>query len=87
MGSARWKDRYRRAFTSFDQVCREIAKEYLANLGVVGYRAVDADWIPVKTDQNTLLYYLLFASKDPKGNEFWRKISRIGPHGQRELFA
>ena len=86
MGSARWKERYRRYLTSFDQVCGEIAKEYLANLGAVGYSAVDADWIPVKTDQNTLLYYLLFASKDPRGNDFWRKITRIDPYGQRHLF-
>jgi hypothetical protein len=34
-----------------------------------------------------LLYYLLFASKNPRGNDFWRKIKRIGPHGQRELFS
>jgi len=86
MGSARWKERYQQSLTSFDQVCAEIAKEYLANLGSLGYLAVDADWIPVKTDQNRLLYYLLFASKNPRGNDFWRKIKRIGPRGQRELF-
>jgi hypothetical protein len=49
--------------------------------------AVDGDWIPVRTDQNTLLYYLLFASKHRRGNEFWRKIKRIDPHGQRHLFS
>jgi three-Cys-motif partner protein len=87
MGTARWKQRYKQSLTSFDQACAEIAKEYLDNLGSLGYLAVDSDWIPVKTDQNTLLYYLLFASKNPRGNDFWRKIKRIGPHGQRELFS
>ena len=87
MGSARWKERYGRSLTSFDQMCKEIAEEYLANLRSLGYLAVDSDWIPVKTDQNTLLYYLLFASKNSRGNDFWRKIKRIGPHGQRELFS
>lgn len=86
MGSARWKERYKQSPTSFHQACTEIAKEYLDNLGSLGYVALDSDWIPVKTDQNTLLYYLLFASKNPRGNDFWRKIKRIGPHGQRELF-
>jgi len=87
MGSARWKDRYHeQPLKSFDHMCAEIAKEYLANLGSLGYLAVDSDWVPVKTDQNTLLYYLLFASKHPRGNDLWRKIKRIGPHGQRELF-
>jgi three-Cys-motif partner protein len=85
MGSTRWQERYQQSLTSFDQVCTEIAKEYLANLGSLGYLAVDSDRIPVKTGQNTLLYYLLFASKNPRGNDFWRKIKRIGPHGQREL--
>ena len=85
MGSARWKERYQQSLTSFDQVCTEIAEEYLDNLGSLGYLAVDSDWIPVRTDQNTLLYYLLFASKNPRGNEFWRKIALIGPHGQRRL--
>jgi three-Cys-motif partner protein len=87
MGSARWQRRYRQAPTSFSGMCTEIAKEYLANLKSLGYLALDSDWIPVRTSKNTLLYYLLFASKHPKGNEFWRKITRIGPHGQRELFT
>lgn len=86
MGSTRWKERYHQSLTSFDQVCKEIAKEYLTNLRSLGFLAVDSDRIPVRTGQNTLLYYLLFASKNPRGNDFWRKIKRIGPHGQRELF-
>jgi three-Cys-motif partner protein len=85
MGSSRWQERYKLALTSFDQICREIANEYLENLHSLGYLALDRDWIPVRTNQNTLLYYLLFASKDPRGTDFWRKIKHINPHGQREL--
>ncbi len=85
MGSARWQRRYQQSLTTFDQACREIAQEYLENLQSLGYLAVNSDWIPVRTNQNTLLYYLLFASKHPRGNDFWRKIKRINPHGQREL--
>jgi len=87
MGSSRWKGPYGRSLKSFDQVCSEIAKEYLGNLRSLEYIAVDSDWIPVKTDQNTLLYYLLFASKDPRGNDFWHKITKIDPHGQSQLFS
>lgn len=86
-GSERWKERYPHSLTSFDQVCSEIAREYLANLATLGYTALDSDWIPVKTDQNVLQYYLLFASKNPKGNEFWHKITRIDPYGQPGLFS
>lgn len=85
MGSARWQQRYQKSLMTFDQACREIAQEYLENLRSLGYLAVDSDWIPVRTNQNVLLYYLLFASKHPRGNDFWRKIKRINPYGQIEL--
>jgi three-Cys-motif partner protein len=85
IGSSAWKNGYERPVATFDQICAEIATEYLANLRLLGYQAVDRDWIPVKTNRNSLLYYLLFASKDPRGIDFWRKIKLIGPHGQREL--
>jgi three-Cys-motif partner protein len=87
MGSSRWKERYKQSLESFDQVCSEIAKEYLGNLRSLEYLAFDSDRIPVRSDQNTLLYYLLFASKHPRGNDLWRKIKQIGPHGQRGLFS
>jgi three-Cys-motif partner protein len=85
LGSARWQQRRREAPTSFDKMCKEIADLYLENLKGLGYLAVESDWIPIKTDGNALHYYLLFASKDPRGNDFWRKVTRIYPHGQRHL--
>jgi three-Cys-motif partner protein len=87
MGSARWQERRRQVPASFDEMCAEIAKEYLTNLKSLEYLAVDGDWIPVRTDRNSLLYYLLFASKHRRGNDFWRKIKLIDPHGQRHLFS
>src|ERR1019366_8260826 len=63
IGSARWQEDYRQAPTSFNDICAKIAKEYLTNLKSLGYLAVDGDRIPVRTDRNSLLYYLLFASK------------------------
>ena len=87
MGSAKWRERFHTTITSFNQACKQIAEEYLDNLRALGYQVVDGSQIPVKTAQNQLLYYLLFASKDPKGNEFWRKIGVINPSGQRGLFS
>jgi len=86
VGSSRWKVRYNQQPTSFDQACREIAQEYLDNLRQLGYGVVDESQVPVRTEGNTLLYYLLFASKHPRGNEFWKKIGIIDPSGQRSLF-
>jgi len=87
LGTSRWKGRLDKSITSFAQACSEIADEYLENLRSLGYQIVDGSQIPVMTNQNRLLYYLLFASKDPKGNEFWKKIGVINPHGQRKLFS
>ncbi|HYB62467.1 MAG TPA: three-Cys-motif partner protein TcmP [Methylomirabilota bacterium] len=85
MGSDRWREQYKLQPTSFDQVCRLIAQEYLDNLRRLGYEVVDGSQVPVRTEGNTLLYYLLFASKNPKGNEFWKKIGTISSSGQRKL--
>lgn len=85
MGNDRWKQQFKQQPRSFNETCRAIAKEYLENLQELGYLAFDSDRIPIRTDQDALLYYLLFASKDPKGTEFWHKISLINPHGQRKL--
>lgn len=71
--------------SSIDQVCREITTEYRENLRKLGYQIVDGNQIPIKTEKNTLLYYLLFASKNPRGNDFWRKIGLLDPHGQRKF--
>ncbi len=83
MGSNRWKIKFKQRSKS--ETYRAIVKEYMENLRELGYLAFDSDRIPIKTDQDTLLYYLLFASKDPKGTEFWHKIGLINPHGQRKL--
>lgn len=85
MGSDRWKESLKQQQRSFNETCRAIAKEYLENLQELGYLAFDSDRIPIRTDRDALLYYLLFASKNPKGTEFWHKISLINPHGQRKL--
>ena len=85
MDSDRWREKFKKAPSSINEVCREITKEYQENLRQLEYRVIDGDQIPVRTDKNVLLYYLVFASKHPKGNEFWRKITLIDSRGQRKL--
>lgn len=85
VGSRRWREKFQSAPASLDQLCREITNEYRENLRKLGYVIVDGTQVPIKARGNTLLYYLLFASKHPKGNEFWQKIREIDPHGQRRL--
>lgn len=85
VGSGRWRQRSGSGPSAIDDLCREITLEFEDNLRGLGYQTVDRDHIPVKTDLNSLLYYLIFASKHPRGNEFWRKITLISPYGQRKF--
>lgn len=86
MGSQHWRERFANEPISLDQVRRLIFDEYRDNLRGLGYQVIDGTQIPVRTQSNTLLYYLVFASKHPKGNEFWQKIQVTDPHGQTNLF-
>jgi three-Cys-motif partner protein len=85
VGSGRWRQKFKNAPSSIDEVCREITNEFQDNLRGLDYRMIDRDHIPVRTDQNSLLYYVIFASTHPRGNEFWRKITLINPYGQRKF--
>jgi hypothetical protein len=86
MGSRLWRKRFEDSPVSLDQVCHLIAEEYRNNLRRLGYQVIDGTQIPVRTQSNTLLYYLVFASKHRRGNEFWQKIQVTDPHGQTKLF-
>lgn len=87
MGSQRWRKLFRGSPKSLDQVCKLISDEYRNNLRHLGYQVIDGSQIPIKTHSGALLYYLVFASKHPRGNEFWRKIQVIDAKGQRKLFS
>jgi hypothetical protein len=42
--------------------------------------------MPVKNSKHAVLYHLVFASKDPKGNQIWKSIIRRESSGQGNLF-
>ncbi len=59
---------------------------YRAQLAAIGY-AIDASTpaIRVVNSQRAPMYYLLFASKHPRGYEFWRKVVAEEETGQLRL--
>ena len=61
-----------------DALRRKFAEAYNESLRKIGY--VHSDIRPVRH-----YYYLVFASKNRKGLEFWLKSCKIGPDNQREL--
>jgi hypothetical protein len=62
----------------------EFYKNQLARLGYV--QVDESDEVVIKESRtNVPLYYLLFASKHPRGKDFWKKISSRSPSGQKSF--
>ena len=51
-----------------------------------GYQNEEVRSMPVTNSKNVVLYHLVFASKDPKGNQIWNSIARRESSGQGNLF-
>ena len=84
LGNTLWREDLSVSGT-FSQASRRIMDRYIRQLKELGYETAQ-DEIPVRTDQNNLLlYFIVLASRHPLGPEFWNKISKIGPSGQRKL--
>jgi three-Cys-motif partner protein len=62
-----------------DDLRRMFADNYKDQLQQLGYRYTD-----IRSVRH--YYYLLFASCDPKGLEFWQKSCKYAPNNQKELF-
>ena len=63
---------------------RILLNYYEARLKEIGYAyANDEIWIP--NTRQVKLYHMVFASKHPRGNEFWQKIISRSPKGQYRM--
>lgn len=85
-GSPDWRQKYLTALSSrgWKFAIRTTMEFYKDQLTRLGYVQVDvSDEVTIKeTVRNVPLYYLLFASKHPRGKDFWKKISSKTPSGQ-----
>ncbi|MBI3201456.1 MAG: three-Cys-motif partner protein TcmP, partial [Myxococcales bacterium] len=77
LGTSRWL----KEMTSMIDVGRliELFKEQLSSLGY-GSKAVRSE--PIKNNKNLPLYYLVYASKNPRGDAIWQSITKNKPTGQ-----
>ena len=62
---------------------QRLLRLYEDQLQSLGYAYV-GDEHAVK-NRGVSLYMLVFAGKNPRGKEFWEKVTEIGPSGQRKL--
>lgn len=51
-----------------------------------GYMPENGYTAPIKNDQGTVLYHLVFASKHAKGEEIWERVTKRSPSGQKRLW-
>ena len=58
---------------------------YKSKLRSIGYKYVGDERVVKDRKRNAAYYILVFASKHPKGEEFWTKITKDEPSGQRGL--
>jgi three-Cys-motif partner protein len=83
LGTKVWREDLKQG-GSASQVGRRILNRYAAQLERLGFTTVKDREIPIRSDQsNLLLYYIVLASRHPLAEKFWRKITQIGPSGQR----
>jgi three-Cys-motif partner protein len=70
LGHDRWKKLL--PATNASDFFRSVLDLYKENLRNIGYKFIGRE-VLVSTSLNTPLYLLLYASKHPKGEEFWQK--------------
>jgi len=75
----------REGFASPDDVVAEIAA-LRRELEQFGYLNEQVRSMPVTNTKHVILYHLVFASKNSKGNEIWESITKTESGGQRSWF-
>jgi three-Cys-motif partner protein len=85
LGNTTWREDVEMG-GSPSQVGRRILDRYIRQLRDLGYETVEDREVAVRSDQNNLLlYFIVLASRHPRGRDFWRKATQIQPSGQRLL--
>jgi len=76
-----WQQEYEEARKARRSIGRVLLEAYGRGLRDLGYRDIK-DYVLEKNTRNVPLYYLVFASKNKKGAEFWDKIASRSETGQ-----
>ena len=92
-GDREWRRIYAASLnTPGTHIHRQLMDHYKQKLQNLGYAQVIRDDetgdepLMRNSRRNAPLYRLLFASKHPRGHDFWQKITRRDMHGQGRLF-
>ena len=85
LGNADWRTDLEQG-GSISQMALRVVARYMNQLEKLGYIVVRDCEVPIHSDQtNSLLYYMVLASRHPRGDDLWRKITKVRSSGQRVL--
>lgn len=87
-GSEKWRDaagEAERKNLSPGETATILMDFYGTQLQRLGYDAIGHSRVVMRNSRNGELYRIILAGKDAKATEFFEKISRIDPGGQRRL--
>lgn len=79
-----WQQEYERAMATHKVTGRILLDAYERGLRNLGYSDI-RDYVLERNEKNVPLYYLIFASKHPRGSEFWDKIAERSETGQLRM--
>jgi three-Cys-motif partner protein len=79
-----WQQKYQEARKMRRSVGHVLLDAYEQGLRQLGYSDIK-DYVLVTNSKNVPLYHLIFASKNPKGGEFWDKIASRSETGQMRM--
>jgi len=76
-----WQQEYRNAKNKGERVGYALLKAYESGLRALGYKEIK-DYVLETNKKNVPLYHLIFASRHPRGADFWDKIADRSEAGQ-----
>jgi three-Cys-motif partner protein len=76
-----WQAAYKQAVETHKSAWRALLDAYENGLRGIGYKEIK-DYVLEKNRTNVPLYHLIFASKHPRGSDFWDKIAIRSDTGQ-----
>jgi three-Cys-motif partner protein len=84
VGGTDWRNQYQQARRG--EKSRVILDYFERSLAQLGYPRDNVDdRVLMRNSRNTPMYHIVYASKHPRGKDFWEKVSAILPSGQRRL--
>jgi len=79
-------DDWRSKLPKMEDVPRLLIAAFRRRLALLGYSSEDVHSEPVRGSSGNVLYYMVYLSKDKKGDQIWNALTKTTAAGQRRIF-